>query len=60
MGIVLDVKEQSVDVILCKGGIKLKIYLVDLKKLATIKYSTEYSVPTISISWKQPAVTQVT
>ena len=59
MGIVLDVKEQSVDVILCKGGIKLKIYLVDLKKLATIKYSTEYSVPTISISWKQPAVTQV-
>ncbi|XP_076235401.1 DIS3-like exonuclease 2 [Calliopsis andreniformis] len=59
MGIVLDVKEQSIDVILCQVGIKLRIYLMDLENVAAVEYTTECSVPTISISWIEPTVVQV-
>ncbi|KOC68745.1 DIS3-like exonuclease 2 [Habropoda laboriosa] len=59
MAIVLNVKENFIDVILCQVGIKLRVFLAELKDLATVSYSSECSVPTISISWKQPAVTQV-
>ncbi|CAK9834422.1 DIS3-like exonuclease 2 [Anthophora retusa] len=59
MAIVLNVKENFIDVILCQVGINLRISLAKLKDLAAVLYSTECSVPTMSISWKQPAVTQV-
>ncbi|XP_054008026.1 DIS3-like exonuclease 2 isoform X1 [Hylaeus anthracinus] len=59
MGIVLHVQEQSIDVILCQVGIKLRVYFMELENLKSFKYSTECSVPTISITWKQPAITQV-
>lgn len=59
MGIVLDVKEQSIDVILCQVGIKVRVYLMELENVAAIEHTTECLVSTISISWIQPAVTQV-
>ncbi|XP_017884605.1 DIS3-like exonuclease 2 [Ceratina calcarata] len=60
MGIVLQVTESFVNVILCEVGIKLRIHFAQLKEFATIvEYSTECSVPTIRIVWRQPAVTQM-
>lgn len=59
MGIVLNVNENFINVILCQLGIKLRVSITQLEKLAVIEYSSEYSVPTISIFWKKPAVTQV-
>lgn len=59
MGIVLQVTESFIIVILCEIGIKLRIYTGQLKEFATVEYSAECSVPTIKIVWYQPAVTQV-
>lgn len=59
MGIVLDVKEKYIDVMLCQVGIKLRVYFTKLENLEAVEYSSECSVPTISITWKQPAIIQV-
>ncbi|KZC11857.1 DIS3-like exonuclease 2, partial [Dufourea novaeangliae] len=60
MGIVTDVKETNMDVILCQMGIKLRIHLENLKDVAKVEYSTECTVPNLSIRWNQhAAVTQV-
>lgn len=59
MGIVLSVTENFIDVILCHVGIKLRIFLSKLKDLMDIEYSSECSVSTIRISWKQTSFTQV-
>lgn len=59
VGIVLNVKENYVDVILCQIGIKLRVSFAELKKVAAVEYSSECSFSTISISWKQPDVNQV-
>ncbi|XP_076626997.1 DIS3-like exonuclease 2 [Colletes latitarsis] len=58
-GIVLDVKEQYIDVILCEVGIKLRVYLNKSEILEAFEYSSECLFPTISITWKEPATTQV-
>ncbi|XP_076641254.1 DIS3-like exonuclease 2 [Halictus rubicundus] len=58
MGIVFDVKEKYIDVILCQMGIQLRVYFTSLEKSATVKYSSEHSIPSIHISWKWPAVVQ--
>ncbi|XP_076293393.1 DIS3-like exonuclease 2 isoform X2 [Lasioglossum baleicum] len=58
MAVVYDVKETSIDVILCQMGILLRIYFTDLKQVATVKYSSESSVSTIRISWKKPVLVQ--
>ncbi|XP_076757710.1 DIS3-like exonuclease 2 [Xylocopa sonorina] len=59
MGIVLNVKQNFIDVILCQIGIKLRINFAQLENLAAVEYTCECSVPTINVSWKQPAVTQI-
>lgn len=60
VAIVLDVKESGMDVILCDIGIKLRVNFKDLKPTtATVEYSTEYLIPTITVRWKTPAFTQV-
>nr|XP_003702899.2 PREDICTED: DNA topoisomerase 3-alpha isoform X3 [Megachile rotundata] len=58
MGIVLSVTENFIDVILCHVGIKLRIFLSKLKDLMDIEYSSECSVSTIRVSWKQTSFTQ--
>ncbi|KOX79198.1 DIS3-like exonuclease 2 [Melipona quadrifasciata] len=59
MGIVLAVNENFVNVILCQFGLKLSLSFTQLENLADVKYSSDCSVPTINIFWKQPPVTQV-
>lgn len=59
MAIVLTVTEHFVNVILCQLGIKLRLSFTQLENLADVQYSSECSVPTINICWKQPPVTQV-
>lgn len=59
MGIVLGVNENFVNVILCQLGTKLRLSFTQLENLADVEYSSECSVPTINIFWKQPSVTQV-
>lgn len=59
MGIVLSVHENLITIILCQFGIKLKVSFTHLENLALVEYSSECSIPTINISWKQPAITQV-
>lgn len=58
MAVVYEVKQTSIDVVLCQMGVLLRVYFTDLKKLATVKYSEESSVSTIQISWKQPALVE--
>ncbi|XP_043598986.1 DIS3-like exonuclease 2 isoform X2 [Bombus pyrosoma] len=59
MGIVSSVHESFITIILCHLGIKLRVSFTHLENLALIEYSSECSLPTINISWKQSAITQV-
>ncbi|XP_071870532.1 DIS3-like exonuclease 2 isoform X1 [Bombus fervidus] len=59
LGIVLSVHENFIIIILCQVGIKLRVSFTHLENLALVEYSSECSIPTINISWKQSAVTQV-
>ncbi|XP_050489693.1 DIS3-like exonuclease 2 isoform X1 [Bombus huntii] len=59
MGIVFSVHESLINIILCQFGIKLRVSFTHLENLALVEYSSECSIPTINISWKQPAITQV-
>ncbi|CAL7941200.1 unnamed protein product [Xylocopa violacea] len=59
MGIVLNVKQNFIDVILCQIGIKLRINFAHTENLVATEYTSECSVPTITVSWKEPAVTQI-
>lgn len=59
IGIVLNVTDNFIDVILCNVGIKLRIFLSKLKNLMDTEYSSECSVSTIRVSWKQTSFTQV-
>lgn len=56
--IVLYVKEEGIEVILCDIDIKLRVDLKEIEHAATVKYLMEY-VPTIIVSWKEPSATQV-
>lgn len=56
--IVICVKEDSMEVMLCDTGIKLKIDLKEIEDTATIKYSVDI-VPTLTINWKKPPKVQV-
>lgn len=56
--IVLYVKEEGIEVILCDIGIKLKVDLKEIEHTATVKYLMKY-VPTIIVSWKEPSTAQV-
>ncbi|XP_072748789.1 DIS3-like exonuclease 2 [Anoplolepis gracilipes] len=55
--IVLYVKEEGIEIILCDTGIKLKIDLKEMEHTATIKYLVN-CVPTIIVNWKEPFVVQ--
>lgn len=60
VAIVAEVKEHNMDIILCDIGIKLRMNFKDIKHtVATVKYSTDLSVPTITVQWKIPPITQV-
>lgn len=60
LAIVAEVKEHGMDVILCDTGIKLRVNFKDIKHtVATVEYSTDSSVPTVTVQWKTPPVTQV-
>ncbi|KAK2579698.1 hypothetical protein KPH14_011045 [Odynerus spinipes] len=59
VAIVCDVKEQSIEVILCDTGIKLKVYVSEIKDKTSIEFTNEYSVPTLTVTWKVSNVTQV-
>ncbi|XP_011252572.2 DIS3-like exonuclease 2 isoform X1 [Camponotus floridanus] len=54
--IVLYVKEEGIEVILCDIGIKLRVDLKEIEHTATVKYLMEY-VPTIIVSWKEQSST---
>lgn len=58
-GIVMDVKDRSIDIILCKIGLKLRLYLSDVEKDATVEYSLNGSMSMVTLLWKEPAITQV-
>ncbi|KYQ51116.1 DIS3-like exonuclease 2 [Trachymyrmex zeteki] len=55
---VLYVKGDSIEVILCDTGIKLKVKLKDIEDVATLMYSAEH-VPTVTVIWKEPPIVQV-
>lgn len=55
---VMYVKEDSLEVILCDTGIKLKINLKEIEHIATSMYSADY-VPTITVNWMEPPIVQV-
>ncbi|KAL6262203.1 hypothetical protein P5V15_007300 [Pogonomyrmex californicus] len=55
---VMNVKEDTLDIILCDAGIKLKINLKDIEYIASLKYSIDY-VPTMTVNWKKPPIIQV-
>ncbi|XP_012533692.1 DIS3-like exonuclease 2 isoform X2 [Monomorium pharaonis] len=56
--IVMCVREDGIEIILCDTGIKLKISLKDIEYVATTKYSAN-DVPTITVNWKEPAIVQI-
>ncbi|XP_014472562.1 PREDICTED: DIS3-like exonuclease 2 isoform X2 [Dinoponera quadriceps] len=58
--IVVEVKEHSMDIILCDTGIKLRVYFKDIQPTtATVEYSADLSVPTVTVQWKTPPITQI-
>lgn len=57
--IVTHVKEDSIEVMLCDIGIKFKLDLKEIEATATIKYSVDYLLPTLTINWKKPSQEQV-
>jgi len=58
IAIVLCVKADSIEVILCDTGIKLKVKFKDLEDVASSKYSADH-VPTVTINWKELPMVQV-
>lgn len=58
LAIVLYVKEDAIEVILCDTGVKLKVDLKEMDNAATVEYLVNH-VPTIIINWKKPFVVQV-
>lgn len=54
---VMYVKEDSVEIILCDIGIKLKLTLKDIENVAATKYSADH-VPTVTVIWKEPPIVQ--
>lgn len=58
IAIVMYVKEDSIDVILCDTGIKLKVNFKDIADTATSEYFADH-VPTITVEWKEPRIVQV-
>ncbi|KYN35544.1 DIS3-like exonuclease 2 [Trachymyrmex septentrionalis] len=55
---VLCVKGDSIEVILCDTGVKLKVKFKDIEDVATSKYSADH-VPTVTVNWKEPPIVQV-
>lgn len=58
VAVVMNVKEDGIDVILCDTGIKLKVNLKDIADIAKSEYSADH-VPTITIEWKELRIVQV-
>lgn len=60
LAVVAEVKEHGMDIILCDTGIKLKVHFKDIKHTtAAVEYSADLSVPTVTVQWKTPLITQV-
>ncbi|KYM95072.1 PREDICTED: DIS3-like exonuclease 2 [Cyphomyrmex costatus] len=55
---VLCVKEDSIEILLCDTGIKLKVKFKDIENDATLKYSAD-DVSTVTVNWKEPPIVQV-
>ncbi|XP_066593542.1 DIS3-like exonuclease 2 [Prorops nasuta] len=56
--IVADINEHCMDVLLVQSGIKLNIQFQHYENNAIIHCDKEYSIPTITIEWKDSAITQ--
>ncbi|XP_012259938.2 DIS3-like exonuclease 2 [Athalia rosae] len=57
--IAIDVKDRSVDVVICNMGITLRIYCAKIEKHATVHHAKDDDVQTLTIIWKKSNVTQV-
>lgn len=58
VAVVIYVKADSIEVILCDTGIKLKVYLKDVENVITSKNFTD-DVPTLTINWATSPTIQV-
>lgn len=58
VAVVIYVKADSIEVIFCDTGIKLKVYLKDVENVITSKNFTD-DVPTLTINWATSPTIQV-
>lgn len=59
LAVVMYVKEQSIDAILCHVGMTIKIELSNIKNDATVNYTNDDSIPTVTVKWNADEVEQV-
>ncbi|KAJ8679012.1 hypothetical protein QAD02_014799 [Eretmocerus hayati] len=59
LAIVMDVKERSVDTMLCETGLKVRLYFTDTFEETEPAFTLEQGVPTIKLKWIERQITQV-
>lgn len=59
VAIVCDVKKNYIEVILCDTGIKLKVYLNNIKEETISEYKEEDAIIVLTLTWKKSNITQV-
>lgn len=57
VAVVIYVKADNIEVILCDTGIKLKVYLKDIENITSKHFADD--VPTLTINWATPPTVQV-
>ncbi|XP_014219455.1 DIS3-like exonuclease 2 [Copidosoma floridanum] len=58
MAIVMDVKERSVDTMLCDTGLKVRLYFDDTLEETTHTFKIENEVPSVKLTWKERGIVQ--
>lgn len=57
--IAMDVKDRSIDVIVCSMGIDLRIYVNEVKDKLSLHHTKDDDIQTLRILWEESHTTQV-
>ena len=57
--IVMEVKERSVDALICDIGLKIRFYFNDTEEECSTEYTLEHSMPTVYLTWTKNNTKQV-
>lgn len=57
--IAIDVKDRSVDVLICSMGINVRIYYAEIEKFADVHHDKTDDIQTLTLVWKKSTFTQV-